>query len=139
MKIGTMFSDILRSFFQRPVTQTYPAVRYETPARLRGKLVWHGEKCTGCGLCAKDCPSDAIHVVVIDKAKKQFVMRYHTDRCTFCAQCVQNCRFKCIEMSPTNWELASLDKETFTVYYGEHGNIQTLLAGPPAAESGAPA
>jgi formate hydrogenlyase subunit 6/NADH:ubiquinone oxidoreductase subunit I len=139
MKIGTMFGDILQSFFRRPATQTYPVVRYETPARLRGKLVWSGEKCTGCALCVKDCPSNAIEMIVIDKTKKQFVMRYHIDRCTFCAQCVHNCRFKCIEMSQANWELASLDKDAFTVHYGEHGNIQALLAGPAPADSGAPA
>ena len=134
MKIGTMFSDILQSFFRRPATQTYPVVRYDTPTRLRGKLIWHGEKCTGCGLCAKDCPSNAIDVIVLDKAKKQFVMRYHIDRCTFCAQCVQNCRFKCIEMSQTGWELASLNKEAFTVYYGENEHIKTILDGYAAAE-----
>ena len=139
MRVGAMLSDIVKSFFQRPVTQIYPGVRYEAPNRFRGKLIWNFEKCTGCGLCAKDCPSNAIEVIVVDKIKKQFVVRYHIDRCTFCAQCVQNCRFKCMQMSNNQWELASLTKDPFTVYYGNETNIDAVLAGTPPADSAAPA
>jgi formate hydrogenlyase subunit 6/NADH:ubiquinone oxidoreductase subunit I len=122
-----MLRDVLESLFRRPATQKYPFVRHAVPERLRGQLVWSPEKCTGCSLCAKDCPSNAIEVITIDRAKKQFVIRYHIDRCTFCAQCVQNCRFKCMGMSNEQWELAALHKEPFTVYYGDEANIQTLL------------
>lgn len=135
MRVGTMTRDVLASLFRRPATQRYPFERREAPDHLRGELLWNPEKCTGCGLCAKDCPSDAIQVHILDRAKKQFVMEYHIDRCTFCAQCVQNCRFKCLRMSSEHWELASLDKDPFTVYYGDDANIETLLgnlAQPPA-------
>lgn len=139
MRVGTMLSDIVKSFFARPVTQIYPVVRYEAPDRFRGKLIWNFEKCTGCGLCAKDCPSKAIEVIIVDRAKKQFVVRYHIDRCTFCAQCVQNCRFKCMQMSNNQWELASLTKEPFTIYYGNEANVDTVLDGFPPEDSAEPA
>lgn len=128
MKIGAMLGDITRSLFKRPVTEKYPFERREAPERLRGQLHWSPERCTGCCLCNKDCPSNAIELITLDKANKRFVLRYHMDRCTFCAQCVQNCRFKCLEMSNEQWELAALTKEPFTVYYGNNADIEACLA-----------
>ena len=96
-KLGTMLGDVMRSLFRSPATELYPFVRKPSPDRLRGKLVWEPEKCAGCMLCVKDCPSDAIELIVLDKVKKRFVLRYHADRCTFCAQCVVSCRFDCLQ------------------------------------------
>lgn len=127
MKITTMLRDILLSLFRKPVTELYPAQRQPTPERLRGKLRWDPEKCTGCCLCVKDCPCDALELITIDKANKRFVMRYDVGRCTFCAQCVQNCRFNCLEMSNEDWELAATDKAPFTVYYGREEDVQSIL------------
>jgi formate hydrogenlyase subunit 6/NADH:ubiquinone oxidoreductase subunit I len=127
MKIGAMLGDIFSSLFKKPITEQYPFERREAPPHFRGKLVWDPNKCTGCGLCMKDCPSDAIEVITIDRANKRFVMRYNIDRCTYCAQCVQNCRFDCLEMSHDQWELASTTKEPFTVYYGREEDIQQIL------------
>ena len=128
MKLGAMLTDVLSSLFTKPVTENYPFTRRPAPENLRGKLMWNPEKCSGCQLCVKDCPSDAIELITIDKAAKRFVMRYHIDRCTYCAQCVQNCRFKCLGMSNQQWELAATHKEAFTVYYGNEQDIQVLLA-----------
>lgn len=126
--IGVMLGDIVHSLFIRPATEFYPFVRNPDPERLRGKLIWNPEKCSGCQLCVKDCPSEALELIVLDKATKRFVMRYHEDRCTFCAQCVESCRLKCIGMSNEQWELAALTKEPFTVYYGREEDVQNLLA-----------
>jgi NAD(P)H-quinone oxidoreductase subunit I len=139
MKIETMLRDIIQSLFHKPVTELYPAQRQPTPQRLRGKLRWNPEKCTGCCLCVKDCPCSAIELITIDKANKRFVMRYDAGRCTFCAQCVQNCRFNCLEMSSEDWELAAMDKALFTVTYGREEDVQSLLecvapTGDPAGE-----
>jgi formate hydrogenlyase subunit 6/NADH:ubiquinone oxidoreductase subunit I len=127
MKLGSMLGDIVRSFFKKPITETYPLNKLAAPSRLRGELIYHPDKCTGCQLCVKDCPSKAIELITIDKATKHFVMRYHVDRCTFCAQCVQNCRFNCLEMSNEQWELAALNKEAFTVNYGREEDLAKLL------------
>jgi formate hydrogenlyase subunit 6/NADH:ubiquinone oxidoreductase subunit I len=129
-----MLKDVIRSFFQGPVTEKYPFEKKPAPTRLRGRLNWDPEKCTGCGLCAKDCPSNALEVIMIDRAKRELVIRYHLDRCTFCAQCVQSCRFKCLEMSNDQWEMAALNKEAFTIYYGDEVNLEKFL-GKQAAET----
>lgn len=128
MKIGTMFTDIWRSIWQRPITQKYPFERQEAPTRLRGQLHWDPEKCTGCGLCSKDCPADAIELITIDKKEKRFVMKYHMDRCTYCAQCIESCRFSCLNLSNEEWELAATNKEAFTIYYGKEDELQQFLA-----------
>lgn len=139
MKISTMFGDMMRVLFRRPATELYPFVRRPVPERLRGKLVWNPEKCTGCCLCVKDCPADAIELITIDKANKRFVMRYHADRCTFCGQCVQNCRFSCLDMPSEVWELAARTKAPFTVNYGRDEDLNRLLEKlpqPAPAEGG---
>lgn len=136
MKFGTMLSDIFKSLFQAPVTQKYPFERQETPSRLRGKLTWEPDRCSACSLCVKECPSNAIELITVDRANRRYVMRYHIDRCTYCAQCVQNCRFKCIQLSADDWELAAFNKKNFTQYFGKETDVDTVLAelGDPNAE-----
>lgn len=127
MKLGAMLGDVVKSLFKRPATEQYPVERKPEPERLRGKLFWDPAKCTGCQLCIKDCPSEAIELIVLDKVAKRFVMRYHVDRCVYCSQCVENCRLSCLGMSNEQWELASLNKEPFEVFYGRDEDVQFML------------
>ncbi|MFB3852430.1 MAG: 4Fe-4S binding protein [Vicinamibacterales bacterium] len=123
MRIGAMLGDITRSLFKRPFTERYPFERYPAPERLRGMVVWDPEKCTGCKICVRDCPANALELIVLDKAAKRYVLRVHNDRCTFCAQCVASCNFDCISLSPTAWELASLSRKPFVVSYGRKEDL----------------
>jgi formate hydrogenlyase subunit 6/NADH:ubiquinone oxidoreductase subunit I len=135
IKIATMLNDVAGALFKGPVTEKYPFERRSAPVRLRGMLLWDAEGCTGCSLCAKDCPANAIEVIIIDKKSKQFEIRYHVDRCTFCAQCVVSCRQGCLSMSNDTWELASLGREPFLVLYGDERDARPDLedAGEPGA------
>jgi formate hydrogenlyase subunit 6/NADH:ubiquinone oxidoreductase subunit I len=127
MKIGSMFTEIIKAFFTVPVTEKYPFEKPKTAARFRGKLYYDPAKCTGCNLCSKDCPANAFEIITLDRAAKRFVARYYLDRCAYCAQCVQSCKFKCINMSQSEWELAALSKESFLVYYGKNEDINAFL------------
>ncbi|CAG1010840.1 MAG: 4Fe-4S dicluster domain-containing protein [Anaerolinea sp.] len=119
MRLMTMLSDVIRAVFQRSATRLYPVQGTIIPERSRGRLEWHPQDCTGCALCVKDCPANALELIVIDKSQKRFLMRYHADRCTYCGQCVESCRFKCLEMCGGDWELATSDKADLEITYGE--------------------
>lgn len=126
MRVGTMFNDVLRSFFTKSSTQLYPVEKVSPPERYRGVLSYNPSACTGCTLCVKDCPSDAIEVVILNRAAKQYVFKYRMDNCIYCGQCVINCKPKCLSMSSQEWEHASLD-QNFLVYYGKEKDIAKYL------------
>lgn len=52
------------------------------------------EKCTGCSLCVKACPFDAIRVV----AKKAVI---DLNKCTLCGACKDACKFKAVLLEKT--------------------------------------
>ena len=136
MKLGAMLSDITVSLFRKPATQYYPFQKLEAPTRLRGALQFvNREACTGCGMCAKDCPAKALEVIVLDKAAKRFVIAYQEDRCTFCAQCVASCNHACLVMSDHEWELAGFTRGGFLVHYGAAADVEQALAGPAAGSA----
>ena len=128
MMIGTMFIDVFKSFFIKPVTQLYPLERTNPEKSYRGKLSFSPVACTGCGLCVKDCPAKAIELTTLDRAAKRYVMTYRSDRCLFCGQCVISCKFKCINLAHDDWEHAALGKKEFTLYYGKPEDIEISLA-----------
>jgi formate hydrogenlyase subunit 6/NADH:ubiquinone oxidoreductase subunit I len=128
MTIGTMLSEIVQSLFRKPVTEQYPFKHYPHPENLRGKLVYDPIRCSGCQLCVKDCPADALELVVVDKVNKRFVLRYDADKCSYCSQCVDSCRFNCLNMPPDQWELASTQRKPFMVYYGRDEDIKAVMA-----------
>ncbi len=139
MKIGTMLGDIATALVHRPVTEKYPYVRRPAPERLRGALWFSPDTCTGCAICVKDCPANALELITLDKKAKKFVLRYHVDRCTFCAQCVKSCNQKCLGMSNELWELAALNKDVFVVNEGREEDVRTYLAQLAGGSTGAPA
>ena len=126
MRIGSMFKDVVRSFFTKSTTRLYPVERVAPPERYRGILSYDPSACTGCSLCVKDCPSDAIELVILDRAAKKYVMKYRMDRCIYCGQCMVNCKPKSIGMSNQEWEHATLDKK-FMLYYGKDEDITRFL------------
>jgi formate hydrogenlyase subunit 6 len=137
-KFGTMFPDISKSLFRKPVTQRYPSVTTETPERLRGRLEWDPQSCTGCGLCAMDCPAFALEMTVLDRKARRYVMTYHLDRCAFCGQCLVSCKQNSLSMAGNPWELAALTRESFLVRFGDTSDIEQFLAGKPNNETSLP-
>jgi formate hydrogenlyase subunit 6/NADH:ubiquinone oxidoreductase subunit I len=133
-KLGTMFPDVSKSLFQPPATENYPFVRPGKVERLRGMLKWDATNCSGCGLCAMDCPANAIELHLIDRKAKKFYLTYHVDRCTFCGQCVVSCNKFSLEMSNEEWELAALNKDAFLIYFGEKPDEGQNLEGKPESQ-----
>ncbi len=97
--------ELLRNLLTRPVTRCYPFEPAPVPARFRGTPRFKSELCTGCRICMRDCPSDAIHVEVevipptepavegqpAPRPKRKMTMTLYLDRCVHCERCAEVC------------------------------------------------
>ena len=122
----SMLSQVFTQMFKKPFTNKFPA-KYapnnttkfleevgagnieiippiNVPIGYRGKIKYDKEKCIGCKLCIKVCPSEAIEFIESDKKIKIYLAR-----CTFCSQCNDICPVNCLSMS-NEFLLADADK-----------------------------
>ncbi len=126
--VGRMVRQLLHSAREKPVTTKYPAVKYEMPPRFRGKLNYFSEKCIGCKLCMRDCPTGAI--VIRKVGEKLFEADIDLSKCIYCAQCVDSCPKKALEATG-DFELARLEHAQLRITY--HAEPKPT---PPAPEPG---
>jgi len=117
---------ILKQLFLKPATNKFPA-KYApastiqfldkvtkgelklippipVPPQFRGKIAYDREKCSGCKLCVKICPTRAIEFIPEEKKVKIFI-----SRCCFCAQCVEICPVDALAMTD-EFLLSTYDK-----------------------------
>lgn len=125
-KVGKMAPEVLRSLVKKPATERYPFVKVTMPPSFRGRINFIPEKCIGCKMCMRDCPSNAITITKV--GDKRFEALIALDKCVYCAQCVETCPKKALEVTP-DYELASLERKNLKIV------IKPKLEAPkPAAE-----
>jgi formate hydrogenlyase subunit 6/NADH:ubiquinone oxidoreductase subunit I len=95
-------------------TLMYPFEKAEVMEGSRGKIEHFIEKCTGCGLCARDCPAKAITMIDDTRTKTKKKPEFHYDRCLFCSQCEESCPTKAIKLT-TEFELAGTDRSKMVI------------------------
>ena len=100
------------------------SVKYARQIRdkFRGKLVFYPEKCIGCKLCMRDCPSGAINIV--KRPDNTFEAQIDLGKCIYCAQCVDSCPKKALEATK-DVEHAQLDNKKLKVVFNAETQKRT--------------
>jgi len=107
---GRVIPEAIRTLFKKRITSRYPFEEAEKPDRFRGRLEFDESNCTGCGLCARNCPADALEVTREEDGT--ITWRYDVSKCLYCGQCIETCPVKAIATTK-EFELASGDKDEF--------------------------
>lgn len=108
---GKMVPYLLSMLVKKPSTIKYPFVKAEVAKDFRGALKFDKEKCIGCKICTRVCPSNAIEIEKVADKEKEFKAIVLMDKCIFCGQCVDSCPKKALE-NTKEFELASLDRKS---------------------------
>ena len=111
---GKMIEYVLRSLLKKPVTVKYPAEKFVMPKNFRGKLNFDPAKCSGCQICVKDCPTNAIQITKI--GDKKFRAEIDLGKCIYCAQCVDVCPKKALMITP-DYELAEFERGKLKIIF----------------------
>ncbi|WP_207549929.1 NuoI/complex I 23 kDa subunit family protein [Thermostaphylospora chromogena] len=132
----------------RSVTQQYPEVKPDLPARSRGVIALVEENCTVCMLCARECPDWCIY---IDSHKetlpapeggrpraRNVLDRFAIDfsLCMYCGICVEVCPFDALFWSP-EFEYAEYDIRDLLHEKDRLGEWRQTVPVPPALDPGA--
>jgi len=138
----------LKTMLKPAITQQYPHVKPDLPARTRGVIALKQENCTVCYKCSRACPDWCIYidahkethepasggkgrsVKVLDRFAIDFAL------CMYCGICVEVCPFDALFWSP-EFEYAEYDilKLTHEMDRLEEWTYKVLP--PPPLEEGA--
>jgi len=114
----SLLSAIVDALIQPPETVDYPYAVLDLPKGFRGAIVVDPEKCTGCGLCVRDCPAEGLKLV--KTSRDEFKLIHYPARCAYCGQCEDSCRRGAIShtnqlvgstMNPEGWVVVLHEKQ----------------------------
>lgn len=106
----------LKGLFLRPSTERYPFSKKEAPEGYRGKLEFHPENCTACGMCIRVCSPEAITMTKGQKTEEgeEIRMDFNLNSCTFCGMCSDFCPRGSIELT-REYSMVAENKEELIV------------------------
>jgi NAD(P)H-quinone oxidoreductase subunit I len=95
----SLLRAVIDAVLKHPETVDYPFGKLELPQGFRGAIGIEAKKCTGCGLCVRDCPAEALEL--IKKSREEYKLIHYPARCAYCGQCEDSCRRGAISHSNT--------------------------------------
>ena len=113
MSFMSFASEMLGNLFKPPATSQYPFEPRKVYEADRGKVINNIDNCIFCGMCMRNCPSDAI--TVDRNARTWKINRF---ACVQCKESVTTCPKKCLTMD-TEYPAPATEKE------------EEVLQGPP--------
>ena len=138
----------LKHALRRSVTQRYPDVKPDLPARTRGVIALKEANCTVCYKCSRECPDWCIYidahkeshepasggkarsVKVLDRFAIDFAL------CMYCGICVEVCPFDALFWSP-EFEYSTSDIDLLTHEKDKLEDWTYTVLPPPELEVGA--
>ncbi len=138
----------MKHLLRRSVTQQYPEVKPDLPARTRGVIALKQENCTVCYKCSRECPDWCIYIDAHKethppasggKARSVKVLdRFAIDYslCMYCGICVEVCPFDALFWSP-EFEYAGYDIQELVHEKEKLEEWTYTVLPPPALEDGA--
>ncbi len=113
--IVPMWASIRRMFkstIHRPVTIMYPYEKEWVPDNYRGRPGLVFDKCLGCGICVRMCPTTCIELVEVADDDGNMVKRpqVNVGRCMMCGYCAEYCPVDAMTTT-TDYELAEFTRQ----------------------------
>ena len=88
-----------------------------------GMLCIDKEKCTGCALCAIDCPTKAL-VIHPNREKESYQLLFRQEACDACGVCEKSCPEHCLQFIDTGLETDETGKEPKVIF---EDNLSTCI------------
>ena len=110
--------QFLKAVVNRPQTILYPWEKMALPDAFRARPGLVFDKCIGCGICMRVCPTRCIDLVEVDdlkkvegeEVKKVKRPRVNVGRCMMCGYCAEYCPTDAMIVTH-DYELATYNRE----------------------------
>lgn len=128
--------EAIGQLFSKPSCNMYPLKESAAAPRYRGRIVYHADKCIGCGMCERVCAGNAI-TRTVEKLEEgdKITLTFNLGSCTFCSSCADFCAHGAIEFTPDYHMVATKAEELLVT--GTH--IRPARKPAPKAPASAPA